>query len=82
MPARHIDVVLMPLLGFDETGNRLGMGGGFYDRAFAFRGQRSVCRRPLLVGLAYHWQEISGLRAQQWDVPMDAIITDREIRRF
>lgn len=80
-----LDLVLMPLVGFDRTGNRLGMGGGFYDRTFGFRrrldtgigGSRPKC--PVLMGIAHHFQEVQGLTREAWDVPLDYIATDREI---
>lgn len=75
---RGLDAVLMPLVGFDRAGHRLGMGGGFYDRAFAFRFARSH-GRPLLIGLAHSIQEVDSLDACHWDVPMDAIVTDRAV---
>ncbi len=65
---------LLPLLGFDRSGGRLGMGGGYYDRAFAFRRQASA--PPLLVGVGYGFQELGGIQAQDWDVPLDAIVTE------
>ena len=65
---------LLPLLGFDRGGARLGMGGGYYDRAFAFRRQASA--PPLLVGVGYGFQELAGIQAQDWDVPLDAIVTE------
>ena len=65
---------LLPLLGFDRSGGRLGMGGGYYDRAFAFRRQASA--PPLLVGVGYGFQELGGIQAQEWDVPLDAIVTE------
>lgn len=79
MPAQHLDAVLVPLVAFDRQGNRLGMGAGFYDRAMAFKLARPANRRPLLVGLAHHFQEVNSLQAQAWDVPLDAILTDREL---
>jgi 5-formyltetrahydrofolate cyclo-ligase len=75
LPAWALQVVLMPLVGFDRAGNRLGMGGGFYDRTFAFR-QRG--HKPLLVGLAHSLQEIPSLAAQGWDIPLDMIVTEKE----
>lgn len=77
--AQEFDAVLVPLLAFDRQGNRLGMGGGFYDRAFAFKHQSSYRKRPLLIGLAHHFQEAKSLATQNWDVPLDAIITDQEL---
>lgn len=77
--ASRLDVVLVPLVAFDRTGTRLGTGAGFYDRAFAFRLTQPRGSRPMLVGLAYHWQEAPGLERRPWDVPLDAVVTDREV---
>src|SRR5690606_3756567 len=66
--ARYLDLVLMPLVGFDAAGRRLGMGGGFYDRSFAFVRERQR-RRPVLVGLAHQCQQVEHLPAEVWDVP-------------
>ena len=68
-------VVLVPLLGFDQRGNRLGSGAGYYDRSFAFRRHPSSTR-PLLVGVGYAAQERSALDAADWDVPLDAVVTE------
>lgn len=70
-----LDVVCVPLVAFDGSGNRLGMGGGFYDRTFAscYHGRR---KRPLLVGLAHYFQQQSNLPADPWDVAMHAVATD------
>jgi 5-formyltetrahydrofolate cyclo-ligase len=75
---RDIDVVITPLVAFDADCNRLGMGGGFYDRCFAFRKHRSIWRKPLLVGVAYDFQQVSRLHTQPWDVPLDAVVTEKE----
>ncbi|ALO44815.1 5-formyltetrahydrofolate cyclo-ligase [Pseudohongiella spirulinae] len=75
---RRLQLAFVPLTGFDRSGNRLGMGKGFYDRAFAFRIGNS--RSPVLVGLAHNCQEVAGgLQAAAWDVKMDAICTPSEI---
>ncbi|NND82154.1 MAG: 5-formyltetrahydrofolate cyclo-ligase [Gammaproteobacteria bacterium] len=73
-----LDAVLMPLVACDPQGNRLGMGGGYYDRAFAFRLDDTVSALPLLVGVAHDFQLVEQLQAAAWDVPLDAIITDRQ----
>lgn len=65
---------LLPLLGFDRRGGRLGMGGGYYDRAFAFR--RDAAAPPRLVGVGYAFQELPALAAEPWDVALDAIATE------
>lgn len=81
LPAWALDVVLMPLVGFDRAGHRLGMGGGFYDRTFAFRHQPGR-RKPLLVGLAHSIQEVPSLTAENWDIPLDAIATEKALLRI
>lgn len=72
-----LSVVLLPLVGFDRCGNRLGMGAGYYDRSFAFR--RAGTPPPLLVGIGYGFQEVPRLDACSWDVPLDLIATEREL---
>lgn len=80
--ARELDVVFMPLVGFDPQGNRIGMGRGFYDRHFAFRLHHVHCRRPLLVGLAYAVQQVPSLPHAEHDVPLDAIVTESSTLAF
>jgi 5-formyltetrahydrofolate cyclo-ligase len=82
VPARWLDLVLLPVVAFGPTGERLGSGAGFYDRAFAHLHARRAWRKPLLVGLAYHWQRVDDLPAQPWDVPLAAVITDTGVTRF
>jgi 5-formyltetrahydrofolate cyclo-ligase len=79
--ARWLDVVFLPLVGFDRRGLRLGSGGGFYDRAFAFRHCRGPWRGPLLVGVAYAFQELPSITPAPHDVPMDMVVTETEIIR-
>jgi 5-formyltetrahydrofolate cyclo-ligase len=78
LPAWALQTVLMPLVGFDKQGNRLGMGGGFYDRTFAFKKIRPHSR-PLLVGLAHSVQEVPSLTVESWDMPLDVIATEKEL---
>ena len=73
----HLDLVLVPLLGFDKNGNRLGMGGGFYDRCFAFKKQKK--NTTLLMGFAYDFQEIGKLTPESWDVRLDLIATETQL---
>ena len=79
---RRLEVVFMPLVGFDDQGNRLGMGKGFYDRAMSFRLRHPRSRRPLLVGLAFACQQVDTLPARAHDVPLDLVLTERGITRF
>ncbi|MEO8316517.1 MAG: 5-formyltetrahydrofolate cyclo-ligase [Pseudomonadota bacterium] len=77
---RELDVVFMPLVGFDAAGNRMGMGMGFYDRCFAHRILFRNWRRPMLVGVAYEVQQVSALPTARHDVPVDVIVTDSTLR--
>jgi 5-formyltetrahydrofolate cyclo-ligase len=77
--ARWLDLVLVPLVGFDVHGMRLGMGAGFYDRAFAYRRWRRTWRGPRLVGVAYAFQQLPQIVAAAHDVRLDAIVTEKEV---
>lgn len=81
-PVRALDVVFMPLVGFDRTGNRIGMGRGFYDRLFAHRARLRHWRRPLLVGIAYDEQCVPALHPATHDVPLDALVTQSSVLHF
>lgn len=72
-----LDLICMPLVAFDINGNRLGMGGGYYDRTLAFLKQRHSWRKPHLLGLAYEFQQQSSLPGESWDVPLNAIATEQ-----
>lgn len=76
IPANKLEIVLMPLVAFDRKGNRLGMGGGFYDRTFAFK-KHSHLPKPVLIGLAHSVQEMDSLSINSWDVPMDFVVTEK-----
>ena len=81
--ALHLDTVLVPLVGFDADGHRLGMGAGFYDRALRRRLDRSrPFRRPLLIGVAYAAQQVERLAPAPWDVPLDLVVTERGVLDF
>ena len=73
---RDMAVVVLPVVGFTRAGQRLGTGGGFYDRGFAFRQESPA--PPWLVGAAYSFQQLDTLASQPWDVPLDAIATESE----
>ncbi|MDC9825075.1 5-formyltetrahydrofolate cyclo-ligase [Devosia sp. ZB163] len=76
-PRAEPDVILMPLLGFDRHGTRLGYGGGYYDRTLA-----SLHKRPRLIGFAFALQEIDQIPRDAHDVPLDAIVTEQGVRHF
>lgn len=73
-----LSLLLMPLVGFDAQGGRLGMGGGFYDRALAWRTRRPHCHSPKLIGLAHACQQVDALPLEPWDVPLEGVFTDRQ----
>lgn len=74
---KHV-VVLAPLVAFDAKGNRLGQGGGFYDRALASCGNR----RPIVIGIAHAFQQVDAIPSESWDVPIDAVVTEDEVIEF
>ena len=71
-----LDLILMPLVAFDEQGNRVGMGGGFYDRTLSFLNHRKYWHKPNLLGVAYEFQKQNQLESNSWDIPLQAIATD------
>lgn len=79
LPTSGLDLVFLPLLAFDLQGHRLGTGAGFYDITFNFLLKSNRPTKPFLTGLAYEWQRIEFLETESWDVPMDAIITEKNI---
>ncbi len=73
---RRLDLILTPLVAFDDLGNRLGMGGGYYDRSLAPLQRHPRWQKPRLAGLAHQLQQADALPEQPWDVPLSAILTD------
>jgi len=80
--ATQLDVILMPLVAFDFEGNRIGMGGGFYDQTLAFKRQHPYHQSPDLIGLAHAFQQIEGIQPEDWDVPLDGIATEQRAWHF
>jgi len=80
--AQELDVILMPLVAFDARGNRLGMGGGFYDKSLAFLRTRQHWHKPHLIGLAHDFQRVEALEPFAWDVPLQAVVTDQAFYQF
>lgn len=72
-----LDVLLMPLVGFDKNGNRLGMGGGFYD--YSLRHISDTEQPPTLIGLAHQCQEVASLPTEEWDICLDLIVTNKTV---
>ncbi len=79
LEATKLDLVIMPLLGFDKHGNRLGMGGGYYDRTFSFKLKCKASKKPYLISFAYAFQECKTLYTQPWDVPVNAYATENAL---
>jgi 5-formyltetrahydrofolate cyclo-ligase len=79
--ARELDLLLVPLVAFDDAGNRLGMGGGYYDRTLAYLPLRRHWRRPRVIGFAHALQRVESLPRNAWDVPVDAVVTERTVHR-
>ncbi len=72
IPITQLDLVMVPLLAFDRRGQRLGTGGGYYDRTFA------KVKEPELIGTGYAAQEIAALPADPWDIRLSAVLTEKE----
>lgn len=76
-PKVEPDYVVMPLLGFDSLGTRLGYGGGYYDRTLA-----SMKKRPKLIGFAFSAQEMPMIPREAHDLPLDMVVTEKGVRHF
>ena len=80
---RGLDMILMPLVAFDQTGNRLGMGGGFYDKTLAsLHASCASWSRPKRIGIAYDMQRVAAIPGEDWDVPLDSVVTESGLQWF
>ena len=70
--AHQLDIVITPLVAFDLQGNRMGMGGGYYDRTLANWQSKG---KPLPIGYAHDCQQVDALPCEHWDVPLPFIFT-------
>lgn len=77
-----LDLVLTPLVAFDNQGHRIGMGGGYYDQTFYFLKHRTHWRKPQLLGIGYEFQRVKSITAEPWDVPLHFAATEKTIYTF
>jgi len=77
LAAKDVDLVVTPLVGFDLSGNRMGMGAGFYDRTFDFL-KTAPQRHPALIGYGYAMQRMPSLTRETWDVPLAGVVTEQQ----
>ena len=82
LDARRLDLVLTPLVAFDDRGVRVGVGRGYYDRCFRFLRHRKAWRRPKLLGVAYELQRVPRLTPSSWDIPLWGVTTETGSQRF
>jgi 5-formyltetrahydrofolate cyclo-ligase len=80
--ARWLDMIVIPIVGIDSVGRRLGMGAGFFDRVLAYRRLRRCWRGPLLVGIGFDCQRAASIGAESWDARLDALVTEFGIEHF
>ena len=80
LPAEAMTFVVAPLVAFDASGHRLGMGGGWYDRTFAFRRNRAA--PPHLIGAAFAAQQVESVFPEPWDMPLDALCSETDTLLF
>lgn len=86
LTADKLDLIICPLVAADEQGNRMGMGGGFYDttmaKSYQYSSSKNHRKHPLRVGWCYEFQVVNKIQTQPWDVPLNALITPKKIRWF
>ncbi len=74
--ASKLDIVITPVVAFDARLHRIGMGGGYFDRTFAYLANRSEWFRPKLVGVAFACQKIEKITPNPWDIPLYRVVTE------
>ena len=83
LPVAEIDIIFTPLVAFDSSGARLGMGGGYYDRTLAaWFSQKESRNKPYPIGLAHDFQQVDKIPTEQWDIPIPEIITPSQHFKF
>ncbi len=73
---RLLDIVITPLVAADENGNRIGMGGGYFDRCFSYLRYRHVWRQPKLIALAFDCQKVEKITPNPWDIPLYRVYSE------
>jgi 5-formyltetrahydrofolate cyclo-ligase len=81
-PVENLSIIFTPLVAFDSTGNRLGMGGGFYDRTLARLKKLGEKSQPIVVGLAHELQKSAALPTETWDIALPYILTSNKLYSF
>jgi len=72
----ELDLVITPLVAFDDQRHRVGMGGGYYDRTFSFLAEGNENSKPRLVGIAFDCQKVQKITPNPWDIPLFRVITE------
>ena len=80
--SNQLDLVLAPLVAFDDHGNRIGMGGGFYDRSLGQLQLDCDWQRPYVLGVAHEFQHVESIGRNAWDIPLRGAVTDQRIYHF
>ena len=73
---RLLDIVVTPLVAADANGNRIGMGGGYFDRCFSYLRYRQVWRQPKMVALAFDCQRVEKITPNPWDIPLYRVYSE------
>lgn len=76
--SKSLDLVITPLVAFDTNNHRIGMGGGFFDRSFAFLKHKKRWLRPKLIGLAFACQKVEKIETNPWDIRLYSVISDAD----
>lgn len=80
--SKRLQAIVMPLTAYDETGTRVGMGAGYYDRNLSWRHKRRRWLGPRLIGAAWKCQAMNNMTRATWDTPLDALVNETEALNF